>query len=396
LARSSDERRAGLGLGSIDDRTEAEMDVEHGAEHHGTVIIGAGQAGLATGYHLARLGVPFVILDGQERVGDSWRTRWDSLRLFTPAWIDGLPGLSFPAPRWSFPTKDEMADYLESYAARFELPVRTGIAIDRLAREGERFVLYHGDRRNEADRVIVATGANRVPRVPAAASALDPWILQMHSAEYRNPSQLREGRVLVVGVGNSGAEIAHELSGSHPVWLAGTPSGQIPAPLGTRRYRVGFRVFRFFGHRIVTRRTPIGRKMLRKLEREAAPLVHVRLRDLRAANVERVPRVTGVRDGLPRLEDGRVLEVENVIWCTGFRQDFPWIDLPIFDPEGRPVHERGVVPSEPGLSFVGLVGQYSLSSDVLPGAFRDARHLAELIAKERSNDRIPQGAASAR
>ena len=371
------------------------MDIARETERFETVIIGAGQAGLATAYHLKRLGVPFVILDAQERVGDAWRTRWDSLRLFTPAWVDGLPGMPFPAPRWSFPTKDEMADYLESYAARFELPVRTGTPIELLVQEGDRYVLSSGGRRIEADRVLVATGANRVPKLPAYASALDPWILQMHAAEYRNPSQLREGRVLVVGVGNSGAEIAVELAPSHPIWLAGTPTGQIPAPLGTRRYRMGFHVFRFFGTRVVTRGNPIGRRLLPKLERQAAPLVPVRLDDLAAASVERVPRVAGVRDGLPLLEDERVLEVENVIWCTGFRQDFPWIDLPIFDPEGRPVHDRGVVPSRPGLYFVGLNGQYSLASEVLPGVGRDARYIAEAIAKETSAGRRPRAATSA-
>jgi putative flavoprotein involved in K+ transport len=371
------------------------MDIARDAERFETVIIGAGQAGLATGYHLKRLGVPFVILDAQERVGDAWRTRWDSLRLFTPAWVDGLPGLPFPAPRWSFPTKDEMADYFESYAARFELPVRTGTQIERLVQEGDRYVLSSEGRRIEADRVVVATGANRVPKLPAYASALDPWILQIHSAEYRNPSQLREGRVLVVGVGNSGAEIAVELAPSHQIWLAGTPTGQIPAPLGTRRYRMGFHVFRFFGTRVVTRGNPIGRRLLPKLERQAAPLVPVRLDDLAAANVQMVPRVAGVRDGLPLLEDERVLEVENVIWCTGFRQDFPWIHLPIFDPEGRPVHDRGVVTSGPGLYFVGLNGQYSLASEVIPGVGRDARYIAEAIAREESAGRVPQAAPSA-
>ena len=371
------------------------MDSAQGVERHETVIIGGGQAGLTTGYHLKRLGVPFVILDAQERVGDAWRTRWDSLRLFTPAWVDGLPGLPFPAPRWSFPTKDEMADYLERYTETFELPVRNGVAIDRLSREGDRYVLSSGDRRIEADRVIVATGANRVPKVPAFASALDPWILQMHSAEYRNPSELREGRVLVVGVGNSGAEISVELSRTHRTWLAGTPAGQLPVRHGTRRSRPFFRAFRSVGHHVITRGNPVGRTLIPKLEHKADPLIRVRKKDLAAAGVERVPRVTGVRDGLPLLEDGRVLEVENVIWCTGFRHDFPWIQLPAFDDEGHPRHERGVA-TEPGLYFVGLEFQYSFSSSVLPGGDRDARYIAEVIAKQTSSGRVRQGAASAR
>jgi putative flavoprotein involved in K+ transport len=370
------------------------MDRTQGVEHHETVIIGGGQAGLAMGYELKRKGVPFVILDAQERVGDAWRTRWDSLRLFTPAFVDGLPGMPFPAPAWSFPTKDEMGDYLERYAEHFDLPVRTGMSVEGLSKEGDRYVLTMADRRIEADRVVVATGANRVPTLPAFASALDPWILQMHSAAYRNPTQLRAGSVLLVGVGNSGAEIAKELSRTHHVMLAGKPAGQIPFRHGSRRSRPFFHVFRFVGHRVLTRGTPIGRKLLPKLETRAAPLIRVKSKDLETAGVERVPRVAGVREGLPELEDGRVLEVENVIWCTGFRQDFPWIDLPIFDEEGRPRHERGVVPSAPGLSFVGLVGQYSLSSDVLPGASRDPRYVAKVIAAAGTVDRISQAEPS--
>lgn len=345
-----------------------------------TVIIGGGQAGLATGYHLKRRGLSFVILDAQERVGDAWRTRWDSLRLFTPAWVDGLPGLPFPAPAWSFPTKDEMGDYLETYAERFDLPVRTGIFVDRLSREDNRYIISAGERRFEADRVVVSTGANRVPRVPGFASQLDPGIVQMHSSDYRDPAQLRDGGVLLVGVGNSGAEIAFELSRTHRIWLAGKATGQIPVRHGSRRSRPFFRVFRFVGHHVLTRRTPVGRKLLPKLESKAAPLIRVKLKDLAAAGVQRVPRVAGVQDGRPLLQDGQVLEVENVIWCTGFRQDFPWIDLPVFGEDGRPVHDRGVVPSEPGLYFVGLVGQYSFSSDVIPGAGRDSGYIAKIIA----------------
>ncbi len=370
------------------------MDRTQGVEHLETVIIGGGQAGLAMGYELKQRGMPFLILDAQDRVGDAWRTRWDSLRLFTPAFVDGLPGMPFPAPAWSFPTKDEMGDYLERYAEHFDLPIRTRTSVEGLSREGDRYVLTTGDRRVAADRVIVASGANRIPKVPAFAPALDPWILQMHSSGYRNPSQLRMGSVLLVGVGNSGAEIAKELSSTHRVMLAGKSAGQIPFRHGSRRSRPFFHVFRFVGHRVLTLGTPIGRKLLPKLEKKAAPLIRVKSKDLDTAGVERVPRVAGVREGLPELEDGRVLEVENVIWCTGFRQDFPWIDLPIFDEQGRPRHERGAVPAAAGLYFVGLVGQYSLSSDVLPGASRDPRYIAEIIATRGTADEVPQAEPS--
>lgn len=171
-------------------------------ERHETVIVGGGQAGLSMGYHLVRRERSFVILDANERIGDSWRKRWDSLRLFTPARYSGLPGWRFPAPGGSYPTKDGVADYLEAYATRFDLPVRTGVKVERLAREGDRYVVVAGDRRFEADNVVVATGAYQCPRVPGFASRLDPGILQLASTEYREPSQLQEGGVLVVGAGN--------------------------------------------------------------------------------------------------------------------------------------------------------------------------------------------------
>jgi putative flavoprotein involved in K+ transport len=346
-----------------------------------TLVIGGGQAGLAVGYHLKRSGRPFLILDGHQRIGEAWRTRWDSLRLFSPAKYDGLPGWRFPAPRWSFPTKDEMADYLESYARRFELPVRTGVRVDRLFKEDGRFVATAGELRFEADRVVVASGAHRTARVPAFASELDTRVVQLHSHDYRSPAQLREGGVLVVGAGNSGAEIANELVRTRETSLAGRDVGEIPVPHGSRRARVFLPVIRFVGHHVLTVRTPIGRKVAPKFVAKPTPLIRVKSKGLAAAGVERVPKVTGVRDGLPLLEDGRVLDVANVVWCTGFRQDLSWIELPIFDETGRPLHDRGIARSEPALSFVGLIFQYAATSDILPGVGRDARRIARHLAR---------------
>ena len=351
------------------------------SERFDTVIIGDGKAGLATGYHLAKRGLPFVILDANERIGDAWRKRWDSLRLFTPARYDGLQGWRFPAPALSFPTKDEMADYLEAYAARFELPVQTGVEVDGLSREGDRFLITSGDRRFEAKHVVVATGAHQVPKIPAFADELQSSIMQLHSSQYRHPSQLQEGAVLVVGVGNSGAEIAFEVSRTHPTYLSGKPSGQIPVRHGPAAARFVLPVVRFVGHHVLTLGTPIGRKAQPRFISHSAPLVRVKLKDLAAAGVEQVPRSVSIEDGRPALEDGRVLDVSNVIWCTGFREEFPWIDLPIFDENERPLHERGVVVAEPGLYFVGLTFQYSVLSDVLPGVGRDAEYIAKHIAR---------------
>jgi putative flavoprotein involved in K+ transport len=359
------------------------------AEQFDTVIIGGGQAGLATGYHLKKQGRPFVILDANERVGDAWRGRWDSLRLFTPARYNGLPGMRFPARGWSFPTKDEMGDYLEAYAAKFGLPVRTGVRVERVSRADGRFVVAAGERRFETDHVVVAVGAHRIPKVPAFASELDPRIVQMHSSEYRNPSQLEPGGVLVVGVGNSGAEIAFELSRTHATRLAGKEAGHIPVRHGSFPARGVSRAIKLLGHHVLTVKTPIGRKIRPHFVTRATPLIRIKSKELSSAGVERVPRVTGSRDGLPLIDGGDALDVANVIWCTGFRQDFSWIDVPAFRENGQPVHERGVVTSAPGLYFVGLMFQYAATSDVLPGVGRDARFVARQIDEQRSRSAAP-------
>jgi putative flavoprotein involved in K+ transport len=363
------------------------MDGGNGAERFETVIIGGGQAGLTMGYHLARRDRPFVILDANPRIGDAWRKRWDSLRLFTAAGHDGLQGMPFPARRYSFPTKDEMADYLEAYAARFGLPVRTGVRVDGLSREGSRYVLTAGDRRLEADRVVVATGACQTPRVPAFAQQLDPGIVQLHSSQYRAPSQLQEGGVLVVGAGNSGAEVALEACRDHQTWLSGRHPGHIPVRHGELSARFVFPVVRFLGHRVLTLDTPIGRKARPKILSRGEPLIRIKPKDIAAAGIQRVPRVVGVRDGLPLLEDQRILEAANVAWCTGFRLDFSWIDLPVFGEDGEPMHQRGVVVNEPGLYFVGLHFLYAFSSERITGVARDAEHIAKHIASHEPTSR---------
>jgi putative flavoprotein involved in K+ transport len=363
------------------DEWEASMP-ERAPEHLETVVIGGGQAGLSVGHHLARRGRPFLILDANQRVGDAWRHRWDSLRLFTPSRYNALSGLPFPAPAYSFSTKDQVADYLEAYATQFRLPVRTGVRVDRLWRDDGRFVVAAGDRTWEADNVVVAMSSFQVPRVPTFATNLSPAIVQLHSAGYRNPSQLQEGGILVVGAGNSGAEIALEVASRHPTWLAGRESGHVPFRIEGAPARLVFQplLFRVIGHRVLTVDTPIGRRMRPRLLSHAAPLVRVKPKDLTAAGIRRVPRVVGVRDGHPLLADQRVLEVANVIWCTGSGPDFSWIDLPVFgENDNEPMHHRGVVANQPGLYFVGLSFLYAMSSGFLPGVDRDAEHIVHAI-----------------
>jgi len=345
-----------------------------------TVVIGGGQAGLSIGYHLARRGVEFVILEANERVGDSWRARWDSLRLFTPARFDGLDGMPFSAPPHSFPTKDEMADYLEAYAARFRLPVRTGVRVDRLTRHGEGFRIFVGDHVIQAANVVVAMANFQKRRVPSFARELDPSVVQLHSSEYRAPSQLREGGVLIVGAGNSGAEIGLEVAREHPTWVAGRDTGQLPFRIDSFAGRViGPIVLRVLFHRVLSVATPMGRKVRRKVLARGGPLIRVKAHDLQAVGIKRVGRMTGVRAGKPVIDGGDALDVTNVIWCTGFDPGFGWIDLPIHG-EVEPAHLRGVVPAVPGLYFLGLHFLSAMSSVMIHGVGRDAARIARLIA----------------
>jgi putative flavoprotein involved in K+ transport len=363
-----------------EDRLRSSSPVE---ERHEVVVIGGGQAGLSVGYHLQRQGVPFVILDARARIGDAWRERWDSLRLFTPRRYDGLDGMRFPGVANDFPTKDEMADYLESYAARFSLPVRTGARVNRLSRDGDRYLLTVGDRRLEAHHVVIAMSSYQRSKTPAFAAKLSPAITQLHSADYRRPSQLPPGDVLIVGAGNSGAEIAIDLArDGRRVWISGRDVGQIPFPVQSsmvRRLLLPI-LFRVVFHRIVTLDTPIGRKVRPKLISGGMPLIRTRGGDLAAAGVTRTPRMEGVRDGFPLLADGTVRRVSGVVWCTGFDMGQSWIDLPVFDTHGEPVQERGVVPGEPGLYFVGPHFLYAASSTMIHGIGRDAQHVAKRIA----------------
>lgn len=360
-----------------------------------TIVIGGGQAGLATGYELARRGRPFVIIDASDRIGDPWRNRWDSLRLFTPARYDGLPGAPFPGPARAYPTKDEVADYLEAYAANFDLPVRSGVRVDRLVKDGDRFVITAGGLRFEADNVVVATGASHTPRVPEFADKLDPAIVQLHSSHYRNPSQLRDGGVLVVGAGNSGAEIAIELSRHHRTWLSGRDTGQEPTRAGSLPDRLLTPIIWFVASRVVNVKTPIGRKVRDQFldPPRGIPLGRVRRKDIPAAGIERVPRTADVCDGSPLLEDGRILDVSNVIWCTGFVPGYSWIDIPILGQHGFPIHTRGVVESQPGLYFMGLLFLSTLSSALVGGVGRDARHIARHIAAREPGDQPPAAAS---
>lgn len=352
-----------------------------------TVVIGGGQAGLSAGYHLARRGMPFVILDADARIGDHWREHWDSMRLYSPAWSDGLPGMRFPAPNYHYPSGREMGDYLEAYASKFDLPVRSGTRVDGVrptdGPEGG-YLVASGDWRYEAKQVIVATGAFSRPHVPGFAAELDPSIRQLHSSDYRNPAQLQGGPVLVVGVSHSGADVAYETAQTHRTFLAGHAHGELPIRvIDTWRARLVWPLLVLVASHVLTMRTPIGRKMAPFVRMGGGPLLRIRSADLARVGVERCDqRVVGVLDGKPALADGQVLDIANVVWCTGFRPDYGWVAVPDFvGADGWPNGTRGVVETAPGLYFLGVPFTYGFTSMLVAGAGRDAGYVVDRIAR---------------
>jgi putative flavoprotein involved in K+ transport len=337
-----------------------------------TIVIGAGQAGLASAYYLQRARSRFLVLDGAGRIGESWLRRWDSLRLFTPVRYNSLPGLSFPGEPYALAAKNDVASYLKAYVTQFELPVRLNARVSSLAGDAHRFVVTTHAETFTARAVVVATGAYHRPYIPAFASTLAPSLMQLHSSEYRNPDALPPGGVLVVGAGNSGAQIALELAESgRATWLSGRDTGSIP------RRVLGRDVYDWLWWTVMRPSVDswVGRRLMSRLF-AGDPLVGFSRRALIIPALTTVGRTVGVSNGHPRLDDGRVLEdVRTVVWCTGFRPDFRWIQLPVFGPEGYPEHRRGIVAAAPGLGFVGLRYQYRIGSSLLGGVHEDAEYV---------------------
>lgn len=348
-----------------------------------TVVIGGGQAGLAAGHHLARRGVDFVLLEANRRIGDLWRSRWESLRLYSPAKYDALPGMPMDGPGHRFPTAREMGDYLEAYAEHERLPTRTGVKATRVRADGDGYAVETSEGTMTARQVIVATGGFQHPYIPDVARELDPAIRQIHSADYRRPDQFADGAVLVVGLAHSGADIAHEAAlAGHRTIVAGTAHGQLPFSVDSRRGRMAWPIMRFVATNLLTLRTPIGRKMAPKIRLGGGPLLRYRRQELLAAGVE-LPssRLVGARDGRPMLADDSVHDVATVVWCTGFRPDFSWVEPATVDEHGWPMQERGLAAGAPGLYFLGIPFLFGFTSMLVLGADRDAAFVADAVAR---------------
>ncbi|MGI5132479.1 flavin-containing monooxygenase [Pseudonocardia sp. CA-107938] len=342
------------------------------------VVVGAGQAGLAVGYWLQRRHRSFVVLDRESELGSTWRHRWDSLRLFTPAGFSHLPGLPFPGPAAAAPTKDEMADYLTAYTQHFALPVELATTVASVDQDGDHLLVTATNGRAwRARDVVLASGAHSRPRIPGFAAELDPAILQLHSRDYRQPAQVPAGAVLVVGAGNSGAEIATELAAGHAVQLSGRDVGHIPQ-LGPWTYPL----MRLLGR-------PGASLARRALRGGAEPLGRIRAGELEAAGIRRVPRMVGVRDGCPLFADGTTAPVAAVVWCTGLSPDYRYVRVPVLDDAGQLIHRRGVT-NWPGLYAVGLPHQSSITSHLVGGVGTDARHIVQHPTRRQTPRQTPQ------
>ncbi|HEX4746706.1 MAG TPA: NAD(P)/FAD-dependent oxidoreductase [Gaiellaceae bacterium] len=345
-------------------------------------VIGAGQAGLAIGHFLAKQGRRFTILEASDSVGSAWRSRWDSLLLFTPRRYDSLPGLQFPGDPDGYPGRDEVISYLEHYVSTFDLPVELNSAVQSVTTADEGFTLDLGSRTLEADQVVVATGPFQVPNVPAFGAGLSPDVAQMHSTGYRRPSDVPEGTVVVVGGGNTGFQIAKELSTSHSVHLAiGSRQTPLPQRLLSRDLFWWLTKTRLIEKTVESR---IGRRA-----RDRDTLIGSSIRDVKRHGVEIKPRAVGASDRRVTFADGSDLDVDVVVWATGYRSDYSWVDVPVFDQDGRVLHRRGVT-DHPGLYFLGLTWQHTRGSALLGWVKDDAEFIAEQIAANAGDRRHAQ------
>ena len=337
------------------------------------LVIGGGQAGLAMGHYLAERGLTFVIADANPEVGHMWRSRWQSLKLFTAGQYNNLPGMAFPAARDTYPGKDDVADFLQAYVERFELPVRLNTTVTRLSRADDGGYLAEtttGPIR--ADQVVVATGPFQVPFTPAIANELDPELTQLHSASYQGPDDLPDGRILVVGGANSGQQIALELSDSRQVDIAvGEKLPTLPQrPLGRDIW------WWLTATRLA--RVPVSSRLGQRLSQRDV-VIGGGLRELRRHGVGVRPRVTGASGRTITFEDGESADYDGVVWATGFRIDHSWIDIPeVKDERGQVQHVRGVTDS-PGLYLLGMTWQYTRTSALLGWVGNDAAFLADQI-----------------
>lgn len=342
------------------------------------LVIGAGQAGLAMGRHLAERGLSFVIADSNPEVGYMWRSRWQSLKLFTAGQYNDLPGMRFPADPDTYPGKDDVADFLRTYAEKFELPVRLNTTVTGLSRSGARYLAETTTGPIEADQLVVATGPFQIPFTPNIATQLDPKLTQLHSAEYQGPEDLPEGRVLVVGGANSGQQIALELSETRQVDIA------VGQKLPSLPQRWLGRDLWWWLETLRVSKVPVSSRLGQRLSQRDV-VIGGGLPEVSRAGVGVRPRVTGAEGHTITFEDGQSADYDGVVWATGFRIDHSWIDIPgVKDEQSQVEHVRGVTKS-PGLYLLGMTWQYTRTSALLGWVTNDAAYLADRIEERHAH-----------
>jgi putative flavoprotein involved in K+ transport len=346
-------------------------------DHYDVAVIGGSQAGLAIGYFLAQQGADFVILDAADEPAAVWRRRWDSLTLFTSARYASLAGMPFPGDPDRYPTKDEVADYLTEYAQRFELPLKLDSAVRAVHVSDGRYLLELDDRVIEAEQVVIATGPYQTPFVPPIADGLGADVHQLHSTAYRSPAEIADGRVLVVGGGNTGYQIAEELAGSHDVHISiGTAQKPLPQRI------LGRDLFWYLDKTGLIRKDRDSR-IGKRLQANEDTLIGYKPKTLEKLGVTFHPRALDAAGSTVTFSDDTKFDVGTVVWATGFRLDHSWVDAPVFDEAGKVIHTRGVTAS-PGLYFIGLPWQHTRGSSLIGFVKSDAEHLAGQIRARRA------------
>ena len=417
-----------------------------------TLVVGAGQAGIAMSEHLSKMGVPHLVLE-RKRIAERWRSeRWDSLVANGPAWHDRFPGMEFPnMDPDGFPGKDKVADYFEAYAKMINAPVRCGVDVKKVERNSgsSGFRVETTDGVVEANSIVAATGAFQTPVIPTLVPELQ-GLQQLHSTGYRNPKQLPDGAVLVVGSGSSGAQIADELLRSgRKVYLSVGPHDRPPRSYRGRDFcwwlgvlnkwdmetpgpgteHVTIAVSGAYGGYTIDFRRLADRGMILLGVTEGYENGSLTFAQDLASNIARGDaNLMSLLDeadeyvaknglDLPEEPEARKIGADpecltnpireldlaksgitSVIWATGFASDYSWLQVDAFDDKGKPKHQRGV-SSEPGIYFLGLPWQSRRGSSFIWGVWHDAKHIADRIATRRkyikyhaANQRIPEDA----
>jgi putative flavoprotein involved in K+ transport len=341
------------------------------------IVIGAGQAGLSMGYYLKKGNSSFLILDNNERIGDVWRKRYDSLVLFTPRSFSSLHGLTLEGDPNRFPTKNEIADYLERYANTFDLPIKFNTEVKRITKHDKTFMIHTQNSILKAKKVVVATGAFHTPNIPSLSKEVSKEVVQLHSSQYKDPSQLNEGAVLVVGGGNSGTQIAVELSLSHNTYLSvGHPIHFLPLTFFNKSI---FWWFDMMGILKFSSTSFVGRR----IQKQGDPIFGYELKEKMKKNkVKLNGRTVSIQNNIVTFDDLTSLKINNIIWATGFTPNYSWIDIPNLVKLNSKVHHKRGVTNIEGLYFLGLPWQHRRGSALLFGVGDDAKYLyQEMVQK---------------